>query len=50
MNPAALFMYLSANVLITVATAYFFWKVLKTPPSIDGHEEDVPVRKTFDAT
>lgn len=50
MQGIALFMYLFANILIGTVTIYFFWKVLTTPPSADGHEEDVPVRKTFDAT
>jgi hypothetical protein len=48
MTSTALFMYLSANLIVAGTTAYFFWKVLKTPPKTD--DEDIPVRKTFDAT
>lgn len=32
MSPAALTMMLAAEISITAVTAYFFWKVLATPP------------------
>lgn len=49
MNSTALIMYLSANIVVTAFTAFFFWKVLKTPPRED-HDDDPQGPKTFDAT
>lgn len=54
MNTSALIMYLVANILVIGITAYFFYKVLTTPPSEPRDDEsdysDVHGPKTFDAT
>ncbi|MDX1940447.1 MAG: hypothetical protein SFU99_07840 [Saprospiraceae bacterium] len=52
MNTSALIMYLSANIVVTVFTVYFFVKVLKAPPHepIDEHYPGAHEPKTFDAT
>jgi ABC-type nickel/cobalt efflux system permease component RcnA len=31
MNSSALIMMLIANIIVTIFTAYYFWKVLRTP-------------------
>ncbi|HMR44536.1 MAG TPA: hypothetical protein PKC40_11915 [Saprospiraceae bacterium] len=49
MNAAALLMMVTAQVLVTGFTAYFFYKVLTTPPKADDGEMIPPV-KSYDAT
>lgn len=54
MNTTALIMYLVANITVIGITAYFFIKVLRTPPKDhdvddDGYP-DPHGPKTFDAT
>jgi hypothetical protein len=48
MNSTALIMYLSANIIVTAFTVYYFYKVLTIPPRNDHDDHQGP--KTFDAT
>lgn len=51
MKTPALIMFLLANVIVTVATVYFFWKVLTTPAAASPAEEQPqPDVKSFDVT
>lgn len=39
MNPSALIIMLTTVVFVTGFTGYFFWKVLRTPPSSGSDDE-----------
>lgn len=51
MKTPALVMFLLANVIVTAATVYFFWKVLTTPPAASpADEQPEPEVKSYDVT
>ena len=51
MSTSALIMFVSANLIVTVATIYFFWKVLVTPPAPSEEEEQpTPGVKSYDVS
>jgi hypothetical protein len=51
MNIAALIMWLSAITIVSFFTAYFFYKVLVTPPSAkEEDEQPIPPVKSFDVS
>ncbi|MFZ4561145.1 MAG: hypothetical protein ACOYOD_13200 [Saprospiraceae bacterium] len=51
MSTSALIMFISANLIVTVATIYFFWKVLVTPPAPSEEEEQpTPGVKSYDVS
>lgn len=51
MNIAALIMWLSSITIVTAFTAYFFYKVLVTPPSAkEEDEQPIPPVKSFDVS
>ena len=51
MSTSALIMFVSANLIVTVATIYFFWKVLVTPPApSEAEEQPTPGVKSYDVS
>lgn len=51
MSTAALIMFISANVIVTVVTVFFFWKVLVTPAApAEADEQPVPDIKSYDVS
>lgn len=49
MNPTALIVMLTTIIVVTLVTAYFFFRVLNTPPRTEpdsySEKEDGPVKK-----
>jgi hypothetical protein len=51
MNTTALIMWLGAISTVTAFTAYFFYKVLTTPPAAkEEDEQPIPPVKSFDVS
>ncbi|MBK8878162.1 MAG: hypothetical protein IPN74_06310 [Haliscomenobacter sp.] len=51
MNPTALIMWLSAVLIVSSATAYFFYKVMVTPHGkTEAEEQPTPPVKSFDVS
>lgn len=48
MNSIALFLMVATMLIVTVATGYFFWKVLKTPPKPepDSYSENDDLKRS----
>jgi hypothetical protein len=40
MTTQALFLAICVNIVFIVIPGYFFWKILKTPPSVNDSEDD----------
>ncbi|MBV6426196.1 MAG: hypothetical protein KIPDCIKN_00707 [Haliscomenobacter sp.] len=50
MTTSALIMFVSANVIVTAFTIYYFRKVLVTPIASEEEEQPIPDIKSYDVS